>query len=144
MSQTEEIDRSVTEDTENVQAEESDEIPSWSEIFGRSSGIGLKKSVAGYSTVAGALFLGSMFLLPVTVGFTISLFLVTLLTGLIGKSDVVGAGATGVIGGGIASVVTSGLAALTIMPIVTGALAGLVAGVVGVLLGGAIRNKISS
>lgn len=142
MSQTKEIDRSVTEDAEEVETEDSDEVPSWSEIFGRSSEVGVKKSVAGYSTVAGALFLGSMFLLPVTVGFTVSLFLVTFLTGLIGKSDLVGAGATGLIGGGVTSVITAGLAALTIMPILTGALTGLVAGVVGVLLGGVVRDKI--
>lgn len=145
MSQTEEIDRSVTKDTEDVQTtEETDEVPSWSEIFGRSSDIGLKKSVGAYSAVAGALFLGSMFLLPVTIGFTISLFLVTFLTGLVGKSDLVGAGATGLIGGGVTSVITAGLAALTIMPVLTGAATGMIAGVVGVLLGGFIRDKIGN
>ena len=85
-----------------------------------------------------------MFLLRVTIGFTVSLFLVTFLAGLVGKSDLVGAGATGLIGGGVASVITAGLAALTIMPVLTGAATGLIAGVVGVLLGGFLRNKIGN
>ena len=85
-----------------------------------------------------------MFILPVTSGFTGSQYVGAFLTGLVGKSELVGAGATGLIGGGVASVITAGLAALTIMPVLTGAATGLIAGVVGVLLGGFLRNKIGN
>lgn len=129
----------VTEDKNK-----SDNPPSWSELVGRSSSVGIKKSVAGYLVASAAVFLGLMMFAPISVGFTASLVLFTVLSGIVGKADSVGAGIAGAIGGSISSIISAGFGALALTPVITGGGVGLVAGVMGVLIGGLIRKKITS
>jgi hypothetical protein len=144
MSQTQEMDKDLSKDIEESKptSQDTQDVPSWSEIFSQTSDIGIKKSIIGYSIGSGSIFLASMFLLPFTIGFSASLFLISFLTGFVGKADIVGSGATGFVGGGLTSIITAGLAALTLSPIFTGAFIGLIAGIVGVLAGGFVRRKL--
>lgn len=149
MSKTTELEKDVqTEEKETTKSSvgqgEQEEIPSWSELFSRSEKPSVKKSALGYLGLSAALFAGSMFLLPFTVGFSVSILLVSLLSGLIGKHDAIGAGVAGAVGGGASSIFTAGLAAITLTPIVGGVFTGLLAGAFGVLAGRWVNNKVRS
>lgn len=149
MSKTTELEKDVrTEEKETSEIStdqgEKTEIPSWSELLSRSEKPSVKKSSLGYLGLSAALFTGSMFLLPFTVGFSVSILLVSLLSGLIGKHDAIGAGVAGAVGGGASSVLTAGLAAITLTPVVGGVFTGLLAGTLGVFAGRWVKNKVRS
>lgn len=150
MSRTTEVEKEIEDEVTETESQEpmnqsADDVPSWSELFSRSDDkVGLKKSVGGYLTLSSALFLGSMFLLPYSIGFTVSMFLVALFTGLVGKHDLLGASVTGAVGGGAAATLTAGLSIITLTPLFTGVIGGLLAGALGVLGGSWLNSKIRS
>lgn len=147
MTETTELQRELDTDAEEQTNDsttdtENEEIPSWSELLSRSDKPSVKKSSIGYLAISASIFAGTMFFAPVTVGFSVSILIVTLISGLIGKQDALGAGVAGVIGGAASSLFTSGIAAITLTPIVAGAVTGLLAAVLGALAGRWINNKI--
>lgn len=128
---------------ENTISESSDEIPSWSELAESMGAKGAKKATIGYLIGGATIFATSIFALPFTIGFPFAVLTLGFLSGLIGKSNYLGAGIAGLIGGVGGAIFTGGLTAIfTIAPIIGGGVAGLLAGMFGVFIGSYIKNKI--
>lgn len=147
----EEIDVSdVTDDITNAAGDMAKEtgteaVPSWSEIGQKVGANGAKKATIAYLIGGAAIFAGSVFGLPFTIGFPFAILVMGLFSGLIGKSNLMGAGIAGLLGGAGGALFTGGLTALfTLVPILAGAFGGLVAGIFGVAVGGYILKKIKS
>jgi len=120
-------------------------VPSWSEIGQKVGANGAKKATIAYLLGGAAIFAGSMFTLPFTIGFPFAILVLGLFSGLIGKSNLMGVGVAGILGGAGGALFTGGLTALfTFIPILAGAFGGMIAGIVGVVVGSYIVKKIKS
>lgn len=123
----------------------SEAVPSWSEIGQKVGAGGAKKATIAYLLGGAAIFAGSIFALPFTIGFPFAILVLGLFSGLIGRGNLMGVGVAGLLGGAAGSLFTGGLTALfTFVPILAGAFGGMIAGILGVVVGSYIIKKIKS
>lgn len=145
---TDTIEREPETTTDKTQATETssgENVPSWSELIGKTGTTVTKGGIVSYIGLSVVLIVGSMMFLPaVSFSGIIAVFLVSILAGLIGKGSFGNASVAGGIVGLIGAVLSGGLTAvITIMPLVVGLIGGMISGIVGTIGGSWIRGKLS-